>query len=255
MNEPIYELTDSQWQLIEKIVDDQRQRGHSLRMIINAILSINRTGVQWRELDSKYPPWQTVYYHFRQFKLRGLWEHILDNLVLKERVRQQREATPSLLAIDSQSVKIMQFIQEQTGIDGNKKINGRKRSIAVDRLGLPWSLAVTSADTSDNEAGRLVIERLKGKVPRLKVIAADHGYKVSFIQHVEKEYGWRVEIVQKPESSAGFVPEKNRWPVERSFGWLNFRRRLFRDVEKTIESAESMLQIAFISIIINRFAK
>lgn len=77
---------------------------------------------------------------------------------------------------------------------------------------------------------------------------------VSFIEHVEHEHGWRVEIAQTPESSQGFVPEKSRWPVERSFGWLNFRRRLFGDVEKTIESSEAMLQIAFISIILNRFA-
>ena len=161
-------------------MDDQRKRWHSLRTICNAILWINRTGAQWRELNKladNYPPWQTVYYSFRQFKLRGVWEELLDSLVVKERKRQQREDTPSLLAIDSQSVKIMQFIAEQTGIDGHKLINGRKRSIAVDRLGLPWALAVTSANTSDNEAGRLVVDRLKGKVPRLKMIAADHGYK------------------------------------------------------------------------------
>jgi putative transposase len=90
-----------------------------------------------------------------------------------------------LLAIDSQLVKIMQFIDEETGTNGNKRINGRKRSIAVDRLGLPWSVAVTGVNTSDNEAGRLVIDRLKGKVPRLKTIAADHGYKVSFVEYLE----------------------------------------------------------------------
>lgn len=207
-----------------------------MRTIINAILSINRTGGQWRELDSKYPPWQTVYYHFRQFKLRGIREEVLDTLVIKERVRQDRQLTPGLLAIDSQSVKIMQFVEEATGLDGNKQINGRKRSIAVDRSGLPWSLAVTSANTPDNEAGRLVADRLRGKVPRLKVIAADHGYKVRFIEHLQQQ-GWKVEIARRPESSRGFVPEKNRWPVERSFGWLNFRRRVFRDVEKTVESS------------------
>lgn len=255
MQDCFHELTDSQWQIIEKTLATQRKRWHSLRHILNAILWLNRTGVQWRELDSQYPPWQTVYYYFRQFKLKGIWEQLLDELVVLERKRQNRHTTPSLLAIDSQSVKIMQFIQEATGIDGSKYIKGRKRSIAVDRLGLPWSLAVTSANTSDNEAGRLVIDRLRGKVPGLQVIAADHGYKISFSEYVEKQYGWRVEIKQKPESACGFVPEKNRWQVERTFGWLNFRRRLFRDVEKTIESAEAMLQIAFLSIIVNRVAK
>lgn len=239
-----------------KVLDDHRKRWHPLRTVINAILWLNYTGLQWRELDKRKhtPPWQTVYYHFRQLKLKGVWEQLLDSLVVAERKRQDREATPSLVAIDSQAVKIMQFINEQTGIDGNKKINGRKRNIAVDRLGLPWSIAVTSANTSDNEAGKLVVDRLRGKVPRLAVVAADHGYKVSFVEYVESECGWRVEIAQKPESGQGFVPEKNRWMVERSFGWLNFRRRLFRDVEKTIESSEAMLQIAFISILLNRLA-
>lgn len=257
MKENFHELTDSQWQLIEKLLDDQRQRWHSLRTIINAILWLNYTGLQWRELSKvtgSQLPWQSVYYYFRQFKLKGVWEQILDCLVIKERKRQDRCDTPSLLAIDSQSVRIMQFIEEQTGIDGNKCINGRKRSIAVDRLGLPWSLAVTSANTSDNEAGKVVVDRLRGKVPRLEVIAADHGYKVSFIEYVESQ-GWHVEIAQKPESGRGFVPEKNRWPVERSFSWFNFRRRLFRDVEKTVESSEAMLQIAFISFLVNRLAK
>lgn len=258
MNQSFQALTDPQWQVIQQILDDKRQRWHSLRDIVNAILWLNYTGVQWRELPKmtgNQLPWQTVYYHFRQFRLRGVWEQLLDSLVVKERKRQKRSETPSLLAIDSQSVRIMQFIGDETGLDANKKINGRKRSIAVDRLGLPWSLAVTGANVSDNEAGRLVVDRLKGKVPRLEVIAADHGYKVSFVEYVKRGYGWRVEIVQKPESVRGFVPEKNRWPVERSFGWLNFRRRLFRDVDKTIESAEAMLRIGFISILINRLAK
>ena len=108
--------------------------------------------------------------------------------MINERKRQQREDTPSLLAIDSQPVKNMQFIDEETGIDANKKINGRKRSIVVDRLGLPWSIAVSAANVSDNEAGRLVVDRLRSKVPRLEVIAANHGYKVSFIEHVETQH-------------------------------------------------------------------
>ena len=72
----------------------------------------------------------------------------------------------------------------------------------MDRLGLPWSVVVSSANTSDNEAGRLAVDRLKGEVPCLEVIAADHGYKVSFIEHVEKEHGWRVEIAQNRTAEA-----------------------------------------------------
>lgn len=246
------ELTDSQWQVIDKIIDDQRKRKHSLRTIINAIFSLNNSGVQWRNLDSKYPPWQTVFYHFTQFKERGIWENILNTVVENERKRQGKLDTPSLLAIDSQSVKKVQFTNEETGIDGGKNVNGRKRTILVDNLGLPWSIKVTAANISDNQAGILAVDLLAGKVPRLKKITADSGYKVTFKEHIETNYAWKVEVMQKPESTTGFIPQKGRWQVERSFGWLNFRRRLFRDVEKTILSSEAMIQIAFISLIINR---
>jgi len=80
-------------------------------------------------LDSKYPPWQTVFYYraafrFTRFKQRGIWENILDAVVVNERKRQGRQDTPSLLAIDSQSVKKVQFTNEETGIDGGKNVNG-----------------------------------------------------------------------------------------------------------------------------------
>jgi putative transposase len=114
-------LTDSQWQIIEKVIGKQRKSKHSLRGIINAIFWLNYTGVQWREMKEIYPPWETVYYHFRQMKLKGIWEQILQSLVVLERKRQGKEETPTLLAIDSQSVKTIQFISEETGIDGNKK--------------------------------------------------------------------------------------------------------------------------------------
>jgi putative transposase len=244
-------LTDSQWQYIEKKIGKQRKSKHSLRIIIDAIFWLNYTGVQWRELDSSYPKWQTVYYHFRQFKLRGIWEEILDCLVIEKRTSQGKEASPSLLAIDSQSVKTVQFVNKGIGIDGGKNVNGRKRTVLVDKLGLPLVIHVTAANISDNEAGIEAIKLLKGKVPRLKKIAADKGYKEAFTLYVNTNFGCEVEIVQKPESQKGFIPQKDRWQVERSFSWLNFRRRLFREIEKTVESAQAMLQIAFISFIIS----
>ena len=255
MQENFSEMTDSCWQFVEKIIDNKRDRHHSLRTVVNAIFWINNTGSQWRNMESKYPPWQSVYYHFRQFKLRGIWDELLDRLAIEERKRQERNDTPSLLAVDSQSVKCVQFIGADTGIEGGKKINGRKRTILVDTLGIPWAVKVTSAGLSDNQAGIQALETLKGKVPRLQKIIADHGYKTTFIEHADKEYGWKIEIAQKPESVQGFVPQKNRWQVERSFGWLNFRRRLAKEYEKTVESSEAMLQIAYVTIFLNRMTK
>ena len=194
MKNKFQEFTDSQWQVIEKILNDQRKRKHSLRTIINAIFFINNTGVQWRNLDSKYPPWETIFYHFTQLKVRGVWEEILDSLVVLERKRQGKEDSPSLLAIDSQSVKKMQFIKEETGIDGGKNVNGRKRTILVDTLGLPFSIKVTAANISDNQATILAVNLLLGKVPRLQKITADMGYKNTFQEYIEVNYRLEVEI-------------------------------------------------------------
>jgi transposase len=249
------ELTDSQWEIIEKIIDSKRKRWHSLRTVCNAILWIVYTGSQWRSLESSYPPWQSIYYYFRKWQKTGVWEQILDALVVKERKRQQRQESPSLLAVDSQTVKTVNFVSLDTGIDGARKINGRKRHLAVDTLGLPWAVLVTSAGVSDSAAGLELVDRLKGKVPRLEKIAADQAYKAGFTEHVRVHCHWQVEIAQRPESARGFVPQKNRWPVERSFGWLNFRRRLAKDYEKTTYSSEAMLQIAFISFLLPRLAK
>ena len=245
-------MTDSQWQYIEKILDDKRKRKHSLRTILNAIFWLNHSGAQWRMLDSKYPPYQTVFYHFTQFKRRGIWEQLMDTLVVDERKKAGKSASPDLLAVDSQAVKTVPFVGEETGIDGGKKINGRKRTIFVDESGLAFAILVRAANISDNQAGILAAEYLRGKVEKLKKIAADRGYKNAFCDHMKSEFGCETEIAQRPESAQGFIPEPDRWQVERSFGWLNFRRRMFREVEKTIESAEAMLQIAFITFSINK---
>ena len=84
------DLTDSQWKVIEKKLKGHRPRKHSLRMIVNALLWLTRTGAQWRNLESKYPPWQSVYYYFRLWSKCGIWDEILRDLVSRERIRQKR---------------------------------------------------------------------------------------------------------------------------------------------------------------------
>jgi putative transposase len=248
------ELTDSQWAKIAKFLPTARKRKHDLRMIMNAILWIVRTGAQWRNLDSKYPAWQSVYYYFRQWKFCGVIEEIHLILVMEERERRGKAAYPSLLSIDNQTTKIVPFTSEDKGIDGNKRINGRKRELTVDSLGLIWSVYVHSAAESDNEGGKIVVERLKGKMPRLQKILADAGYKQSFIDWVKAQFNVAVEIAQKPEGTKGFVPTAKRWLVERAFGIFNFFRRLSKDYEKTTESAEAMILLAGIAVMLNRIA-
>jgi putative transposase len=144
------------------------------------------------------------------------------------------------------------FTSEDKGIDGNKRINGRKRELIVDTEGLIWSVYVHSAGESDNEGGKITVQRLQGKMPRLQKILADAGYKKTFIDWVKDEFKIIVEIAQKPEGSKGFIPTAKRWLVERAFGIFNFFRRLSKDYEKTVESSEAIILLASLTMMLNR---
>ena len=136
----------------------------------------------------------------------------------------------------------------------------------MDCLGIAWAIHITAANVADTTAAyRLAAYRLAAKLKgksvglhtlnRPHTLKADNSYKGTFVEEVEKQYGWKVEIVQKPESAKGFVPAGGHWVVERSYGWLNFKRRLSRDFEKSTESSEAMLQLAFIDTLLKRKTK
>ena len=247
-------LSDAQWHFIEEILNDKRKRKHNLRMIINGILDILRTGTQWRNLRFSGLPWQSVYYYFRRWKQDGTLERLNSILNQKERARQGKESTPSLLCIDSQSIKSVPFVNQDKGIDGNKLINGRKRHLIVDTLGLVWGVVVHAADIHDGVKAHLLVEGCLGYLDRMKKILVDEAYKKIF-------YGWlkdniiglEVEFASKPPTEKGFVPVKWRWVNERTFAWLNFFRRHSKDYEKTAESAEAWILWANCQIILNRF--
>ena len=247
------ELTDSQWQYIKDLVDSGRKRKYCLRTILNAIFKITRTGCQWRNLDEKYPPWESVYYYFRKWHKDGTWSMVLIYLVQKEQVRQGRDPEASMAAVDSQSVKKSSFISLDTGFDGGKKINGRKRHIAVDALGLPLAMHISAANVFDGQAGIELLWQIQDASSRMELIRGDQHYRGYFTECVSY-YKWKIDTEQRPESTKGFIPESGRWQVERSFGWLNFFRRLTRDYEKTTESSLTFIQLAFIDIILSRLA-
>lgn len=250
------ELTDSQWEVMKEYLPVQRKRKHDLRSVVNAILHLLRTGAQWRNLSDSRVPWRSVYYYFRKWKVDGTLECLNSKLNQKERQRQGRSATPSMVCIDSQSIKVAPFIKEDKGIDGNKKINGRKRHILVDTLGLTWAVVVHAADLADGTQAHLLVDHLLGYLPRLQKILVDQAYKIAFVDWVENNVaGLEVELSSKPPSTKGFVPVKWRWVNERSFGWLNFFRRHSKDYEKTVQSSEAWILWANCQIILNRLAK
>ena len=246
-------LTDSQWQIIETFLDTERPRKYSLRDIVDAIRKLTVTGCQWRNMDKSYPMWQIVYYYYRKWQKDGTWAILLAHLVEQERQRQGKQGQASAVAIDSQSVKKGTLIHLQTGIDGGKLVNGRKRHIVVDTLGLPLAIHVSAANVYDGQAGIELLWQLEKASKRLELIRADNAYKGQFVI-AAGYYKWQVDITQKPPSDKGFIPQSGRWQVERTFAWCNFFRRLSKDYEKTVESSAAFVQIACIDMILARLA-
>jgi len=246
------ELTDSQWEVIKDLFPEQAICTLSLRTILDAIFWILRTGTQWRNLESKYPKWSAVYYHFRKWKNDGRFEKMNQLLVELARKKLGREPSPSMVSTDSQSIKIAPFIKYDKGIDGGKKVNGRKRHIFTDTNGFIVGVMVTAANLNDGKQGIRLFGQIKDGLIRLKKILADGTYKGSFEKFVKEVSEVEVEISSRPPTQKGFVPVKFRWTVERTFGWLNFFRRLSKDYEKTVESSATWILLANSRIILQR---
>ena len=151
-------LTDGQWEVIKEYLPIKRKRKLDLREVFNAILWITRTGAQWRNLDSSFPDWTAVYYYFYNWTRQGRIEKINHALNELERLELDRSGKPSLGIVDSQSIKLAPRIYEYRGIDGNKKINGRKRQILTDILGRIWQAWVHPANEHDSPAGVHLLE-------------------------------------------------------------------------------------------------
>lgn len=244
-------LTDDQWKVIKVFLNWQRKRKHDLREVFNAILWITRTGCQWRNLDSSYPHWRSVYYYFDLWSRQGLWEQMCQSLNMLERIQLDRAASPSLLIADSQSVKLRPMVYEDRGIDANKKVNGRKRQILVDVLGRIWRAKVHAANQHDTIGGLELLDLSDEAVMRLKKIMGDKSYRGTFADAVE-EMGFAFEAPQRDDGQKGFVVEAKRWVVERTFAWLNFFRRVVVDYEYTVRNSAAFLYVANISMVIWR---
>lgn len=230
----------------------KRKRKHDLRQIVNSILWLLRTGCQWRNLPDCWPRWQAVFYYFDVWKRAGTFERI--NATLNELDRKQagKLPTPSLVCIDSQSVKLSPLIHEDRGLDPNKRVNGRKRQLIVDTQGRLWIAHVHSANQADGPAGCALIGDVLWRLgERLEKVLGDQAYNGVFADELAR---WSIDFekASRPESVQGFVPVAKRWVVERTIGWTNFFRRIVKDYEYTVSSSVSWLYLANIQIMLQR---
>ena len=251
--------TDAQWQVIQGLIPPQkgvgRRREVDLRRVVDALFYVDRTGCQWRMLPLDFPPWGTVYYYFAKWQRDGAWERIHD--ALRERVREQERPTPRRTAsVDSQSTD-SSGAREDRGFDGGKKLEGRKRHLVVDSLGLVLAVAITAGDVADAEGGKACLDQMAPEeYPRLRTIFGDRAYeRLGFPEHVRQwRPGCELNVVARPEDAKGFVKLPIRWVVERTNAWLTKNRRLCRSYEHTSESEEGFIRVAMIHRMLRRLS-
>jgi putative transposase len=247
-------LTDARWEIIAEFIEDGRKRRYGLRNVVNAILYLVKTGCQWRYLPKDFPKWQLVYYYFRKFETTGVIEIIHDSLREQVRVKKGKEVSPSLGLVDSQSVKTASLTTEK-GLDGNKKINGRKRFILTDTMGWLMGILIVAANAGERAGAQELFEQSQGKYPRLSKVLADQGFDgEKYVAQIERLFGFSFEIVNKVLGVGGFQVLPKRWIVERTFGWLAWHRRLVKDYEEKTEVSKALIQMAMIRIMLKQLA-
>jgi putative transposase len=252
------DLTDAEWQWIKDLIPGEtgggRHRDTDMRQVVNGILYLLRSGCSWRMLPKDFPPYTTVHEYYRRWRKDGTVIRIHDALRRQVRAEAGRDPEPSAGVIDSQSAKTTEAGGEH-GYDAGKKINGRKRHLLVDTMGLLLLVVVHTANIQDRDGARLLLAKAKGLFPRLQRIWADGGYAGKLIGWLQETCGWVLQIIKRNDAVQGFKLLPRRWVVERTFGWLGRYRRLSKDYEHLPASSEAMVYWAMTRLMVRRLAR
>ena len=252
------DVTDEQWALIKPLIPPAKHGGSprtvDMRLVFNTILYLNKTGCQWAMLPKDLAKRSTAFDYFRAWQKDGTWQKLLDTLRRQVRTEAGREPEPQKAAIDSQTVKGSEAGGPR-GYDGGKKINGRKRHIIVDTMGLLLVVLVTSANIDDGTGAPEVLKLLSEEhKSRLDEIRGDNKYNNRTLdRYVEQSKArYKITVVERPAGVKGLVHLPYRWVVERTNAWNGKYRRNSKDYERTTSSSEAMLKVSTIHLMLNR---
>ncbi|WP_107061794.1 IS5 family transposase [Streptomyces cellulosae] len=243
-------MSDAEWELVRDLLPvptwmagrGGRPEGYCHRQMIDAVRYVVENGIKWRAMPSDFPPWPRVYAFFARWRDTGLVAELHDRLRHAVRRSEGRQAEPSAAVVDSQSVKADATVTHASrGFDAGKNINGRKRHLLTDTLGLLLAVLVTPASMTDRDAARILLPVAKNRFRRLARIWADGGYTEHLTDWTVQHLGLVLDIVRRSDDVQGFQVLPRRWVVERSFAWLPRSRRLVRDYERRTDTSESVV--------------
>lgn len=253
MNNTVYpsELTEAQFSITKSGLQVKRRSKWPLLSIVNAVLYVCNEGIKWRALPKdRYPPWQTVYWYFAKWRDDGSWQAANEHAVLLFRLRSCDKPLPTTAVIDAQTTKNTATATRQVGVDGGKKIKGRKRLILVDSWGNLLAASVFEANRHDGAAAARWWQQgcsQASLVSELTKVWGDSHFGGLFKRTVESAGKCKVIIPKEKVDDAyakGMPVPKKRWVVERTFAWSDNSRRLSKDYERLPLSSEAFLYIS-----------